>query len=161
MVRKDVIFAVHPKKFIMARSFHSYISPIVLLPLMFLMLGSLNYSGICYSQKRWLSDEEIIRAAVFQANARSTRVIRGDARVAIPYESVDDFLAANPGCCSMGHDGGGEGPREPFSTFEKLTGFGGEVVTVKFTAKYIDEYGRQQPVRLRLTLAVTNCGVVT
>jgi hypothetical protein len=160
VVRKEVLFAVHPKKFIMTRSFHSVISPIMLLPLLFLMLGSLNYSGFCYSKKRWLSDEEIIRAAVFQANSSTTLAVLG-IRNGVPYESVDDLLAANPGCCSIGHDGGGEGPRKPFSTFEKLTGFGGEVVTIKFTAKCMDEYGRQQPARLRLTLAVTNCGLVT
>ena len=59
----------------------------------FIGVLALNYSGFCYSQLRWMSNDEYIRRAVEERWSRGYLRDR--------YSSVDDFLARRPRCCTV------------------------------------------------------------
>ncbi len=70
----------------------------------------LNFTGYCYSQRRYLSDAELIRSAIEYSLAY-------DRRVEISYEkrylTPEDLLARSTDCCLLRRDGHGdfvEGP---------------------------------------------------
>jgi hypothetical protein len=62
--------------------------------LTFFVYGSLNYSGFCFEEMRYLSDEDKIHIAV-------TYVLNRGFKGKREYQSVNDFLANNPHCCSI------------------------------------------------------------
>ena len=100
---------------------------------LFVVVQSLNYSGVCYSQFTRLSDEDYVDIAVqaqIDRNRRSfetskqTRVdsVTGRVLPALPgpetvqYGSVSEFLEQNQNCCSvvrMAVDGFGFGILNP------------------------------------------------
>jgi len=61
-----------------------------------ILLEVLNFTGFCYSEHRYLSDEELIDAAI----VAELRQHRGGAWNK-KYESVADFRQQNPGCCLL------------------------------------------------------------
>jgi hypothetical protein len=75
----------------------------IFLPLAALLLyggvrGGLNYSGYCWEQKRWLSDEELIEAG---ANAIVTHY--PDAKDYPEFASDPmGYIKAHPDCCFVG-----------------------------------------------------------
>lgn len=92
----------------------------------FLLVGgvpaSLNYSGYCWEQKRWLSDEEFFISAIRHesndnvhnidgSNAKRTKIVDSD-------ESARKFLQENPQCCVFGIGGG----LEEIGIFAKMLG---------------------------------------
>jgi hypothetical protein len=62
----------------------------LVLLLWLVLRASLNYSGFCWAEKRWLSDEELIMNALDQAKIEN-----------IIQESPKDFLLKNSKCCSI------------------------------------------------------------
>jgi hypothetical protein len=81
---------------------------ILLLPLV--LRGSLNYSGFCWAEKRWLSDEERIDAAIEHLIAQEEMYLDGVDGLkyykVIPYKSVAEFKEKNHDCCSMAYFSG-------------------------------------------------------
>jgi hypothetical protein len=57
----------------------------------------LNFSGFCYSQKRYLSDQELLNVAV-QHNIDRDKFYFKDQ---IQYGSIAEFLQLNPNCCAL------------------------------------------------------------
>jgi hypothetical protein len=77
---------------------------IMLLPLM--LRGGLNYSGFCWAEKRWLSDEERIDAAIEHLIYRDELYLEGaiageKVYKVIPYKSVSEFKQKNQNCCAV------------------------------------------------------------
>ncbi len=76
------------------------------------IVAGLNYSGFCWEQKRWLSEEEKIHRAIVDRFVSSSNYrvqvahSVGDTLVekenlSTPYSSFEDFISANPNCCSL------------------------------------------------------------
>lgn len=100
--------------------------------LLLLIFTPLNLAGYCYSQKRFYSDEELLRKTIKHSlrnydltierwkeegdrNINSLKALPRGAEL-ISYSSVDDFIQKNPNCCSIEKfyggllgDGGGNG----------------------------------------------------
>lgn len=77
---------------------------------------SLNLSGFCFSQLRYLSDEQKIRMAIERLTSvnpspelrpRTRGVVLSDKKyshyrqVLRTYDSVEDFMQKNPNCCAL------------------------------------------------------------
>lgn len=127
---------------------------------------TMNYSGFCWRQKRWLSKQEIIEAGIDYALKRENInvaitspggsitliVLKG-----IPYKSRQEFLMLNPGCCSI-VEKADEGFRPTF--LQKLAGNGRAIVKVNYKFRYLDEVdGNQKVIQHILYPFISNCGI--
>jgi hypothetical protein len=56
----------------------------------------LNFTGYCYAEARYLSDDELIKAVI----ANALRHVPDTAEIT-HYSSIDDLLAKNPDCCAV------------------------------------------------------------
>ncbi len=135
-----------------------------------LLLGgipaSLNYSGFCISQGRYLSDEEKIRIVIISGNSQDTIPVEIEKEghkhwqenyKQIKYKDVNEFFDKNPDCCKV--NGGGPYDLGAPSFFDRITGYdSGDVVTINARANYIDENGNKQSIMLKSDSVLTNCG---
>ncbi len=77
----------------------------------------------------------------------------------IPYQSVDEFFARNPNCCTMvDHVSGSEGPFKP-DFWDRATGeCSGGIVRVTGTYRFRDAAGNEREVRHTHESLLSNCG---
>jgi hypothetical protein len=121
---------------------------IVLLAALFcavLLLEFFNFTGLCYSQRRYLTDDDLFLAAKKRA-LDSLKTYPGQ----IVYDSVDALDRANPGCCKINRDGGD--PRESWAR-----AFGWYVVDVDVRMKANDQLDKPY---YRATVSLSSCGRV-
>lgn len=140
---------------------HKILTGLLLVPF---VLGSLNYSGMCIPEGRWLSDEEKIRKVV-EALLSQERVPIEIANTGtqyfkqIKYKNVEDFLKHNPDCCKVNPGGPYELP--PASFIDRVTGYDTrDPIVSDFTVKYIDVKGDIQSKQVRTTNVLMNCGKI-
>ena len=115
---------------------------------LFLIYGALNYSGFCFKEMRYLSDEEKIRIAVAKVNKmggwRHLKELGWPSnryKKIIPYESVDAFLQENPDCCTIVPYAGFEHVTDepvPPSFWERFFGIYNSAVRIQYTRRYIE-----------------------
>ncbi|HTK83992.1 MAG TPA: hypothetical protein VL625_02805 [Patescibacteria group bacterium] len=126
--------------------------------------AALNYGGYCFSQGRFLSDEEKIRHVVNYINGQAKVPIQiwsaPEYFENIRYKDEDDFLRQNPNCCAVTF----KIPSGDFSpthkTPERLFGIYGGNVSVKYTAHYRDKSGEQKSAPVQWFVPINNCGYV-
>lgn len=115
-----------------------------LLLLLIIVPSGLNYSGFCMSERRWLSDEEMIRSHLKTFDSIGS------------LETVDEFLERNPECCRFS---GALGQNWPFF-LDRIGGyFGGYILITNSTFLYIDD----DEIKERYLYSndgepITNCG---
>lgn len=129
----------------------------VLLSLVFIYFG-LNYSGFCFAEKRYLSDEEKIRAEFDYQNSRDTLPLDNfpDPKH-IKYKSFDEYVALYPECCSV--NPGGPYEVAPVEFLARILGYNsGDVVVINFQVRYLDENGLLKTVENRYENYSRNCG---
>ena len=126
------------------------ISPwyLLILPLLgFFIYAALNFSGFCFKELRYLSDDEKIHRVIadamkgrfyagFIVNRETGKT--GTIREPIPYESVEALLKANPDCCTLIPKHGNYADDSPPSLWQRIFGNVNYGVRMKFTLKYID-----------------------
>ncbi|MDJ0620664.1 MAG: hypothetical protein QNJ63_28680 [Calothrix sp. MO_192.B10] len=117
----------------------------------------MNYSGFCFAQMRYLSDEEKIRSVFDYQNARSRLPINFQYYDHIKYESFDEYIKENPDCCRINT---GEASEVASSNFvDRIFGFNsGDVIFTDFQVRYLDENGKQTKQVVRFYNRVQNCG---
>lgn len=105
-----------------------------------------NYSGLCRSEQRILSDQEIIKIA-------KKRTLSGRPREApgIPARLQDD-------CCEVSFTGY---KGIPITFWQRITGFGRAYVSVSFIATIFDQNGKPREVVQTAHWRFTNCGYAT
>ncbi len=119
----------------------------------------LNYSGFCFAQMRYLSDEEKIRSVFDYQNARSELPINFKYYEHIKYESFDEYIKENPDCCKINSKRGHDVPVPWF--LDRIFGFNsGDFIFIDFKMRYVDEKGKQRIKTLNFENAVQNCGKV-
>lgn len=138
--------------------------------ILFVYFG-LNYSGFCFAQKRYLSNEEKIRAVFDYQNSRDTLPINnfpnseqvkdksfdGYNLAHIKYKSFDEYIALYPECCSVNPGGGYEVP--PVNFLERIFGYrSGDVVVINFHARFLKKNGEIKTVKVRFDNYLQNCG---
>lgn len=141
------------------------------------VIPSLNYSGFCFHQKRFLSDEEKLKIVVARVllqypkpNAVHDRLSPGNATPRwntvkswpenpIPYQDMNEFFTLNPNCCQVTTNYksiGGEGDNTNF--WGRLTGSKSSIVGVKYLLRYRDENGAMQAKLIEIFPGISNCG---
>lgn len=143
-----------------------WIKDIGIVVLIFMLFGSipigLNYSGFCWEQGRWLSDEERIRLMISEEIRHG--FVKGksslDATI-IQYNDVDEFLEKNPDCCKLGYkytsEHSNDGTYWPFSFLDSIL-IGGDVVSLYYSENFIDGNGAYDSRNALSFYAVSNCG---
>ncbi len=132
------------------------LSPIIFVCLSILLYAAATTYGYCLTTGGFVSDEEKLRAVIAQINDRSSFAMDiGDTTVnypRIPYDSVDDFMLRNPGCCIL----------RPDNAFERLLNSLGGVasrrVGVTYTNYYRDDNGTIQSKLVQVGGRVSSCG---
>lgn len=98
----------------------------------------LNFSGFCYSERRYLKDQELIDAAVRHAIARLDRFPNH-----LTYSSAEEFHSVNQNCCRIYKEGH---PSLPEGTWVRILGWYVAVVRVWYKVEengprnYYDSY---------------------
>lgn len=125
----------------------------------------LNQNGFCWESKKWLSDEEKVKAVIQHQIDRRTIPIFSN-RVGtlelvnveqVPYENADAYLKQYPDCCALNPGGPYEVP--PLNTFDSLQGFQGDVVVLDYYVRY-EENGKKRVRKLKFENWVSNCAEV-
>ncbi len=114
---------------------------------LFFIYGALNYSGFCFKEMRYLSDEEKIRIAVAKVNKMGgghySKPQEGFFKYikVVPYESIDAFFHENPDCCTIVPYAGFEhvtGVAWPPTFWERFFGIYNSAVRIQYTRRYIE-----------------------
>ena len=126
--------------------------------LFLLVYFGLNYSGFCFAEKRYLSNEEKIRAEFDYQNSRDVLPIANfpDPKH-IKYKSFDEYIALYPECCPDNPGGPYEVP--PAKFLDRILGYNsGDVVVINFQVRYLDENDSLKTVENRFENYSRNCG---
>ncbi|MGL4619759.1 hypothetical protein [Chroococcidiopsis sp.] len=118
----------------------------------------LNYSGFCFAEMRYLSNEEKIRAVFDYQNSRNRLPLDNlpDPKH-IKYKSFDEHIALYPECCSVNPGSPYEVP--PTNFLDRIFGYdSGDVVVINFQVRYLDENGSLKTVSNRFDNYLQNCG---
>jgi hypothetical protein len=135
--------------------------------------ASLNATGFCWKERRYLSDEQLIHAFADNKaknlrlpSSRLEAIIASNTDEANPtvsavveYKSGDDFLAANPNFCIVGRDV--EGVNEPLLNpgwRPRLWGYAHNIVTSTFSIMYFDDSGTEKRFSTKTNDWVDACG---
>lgn len=139
-----------------------------------LFAAGLSYSGFCFKEKRFLSDEEKINVAVadvlrsYPPNVPYENVVEGGERkkirtnrppkFPIPYRDIKEFFDLNPGCCKVVMQGTHDGEFAGVNFFDKLFGRTSCLVEMSFVVRYRDESGVVHSHLVKTIPAISNCG---
>ncbi len=130
----------------------------LVIPLTLLGYFGLNYSGFCFAQMRYLSDEEKIRSVFNYQNARKS-LYANELREHIPYKSFDEYIKENPDCCKINSKRGHDVPSPSF--VDRIFGFNSsDFIFTDFKRRYVDEKGKQIIKEFSFGNSVGNCGKV-
>ncbi|MBN8957830.1 MAG: hypothetical protein J0H17_14855 [Rhizobiales bacterium] len=125
--------------------------------------GALSYSGYCFAEHRYLSDDEFMNAAMREAG--STKFIQGtshkDGRLFIrtitlvPYPDIAKFKATNPNCCAfVSFDDYADNVRST-SFWDQVAGLTARAVRARFQMFPEDD---ATPFLTTKYFMLTNCG---
>jgi len=125
------------------------------------LVPTLELSGYCFEQQRFLTDREFLNAAIGEAIERdAVTVARSQQRqvkiesVPLPrYSSMEEFVAKNPQCCKFApHNAGDESPLVTFG--DRVFGRAARTVLVAYPLSLSDRSAATASLRI----VVTNCG---
>ena len=126
------------------------------------MFFSLNYSGFCFREFRYLSSEEKMESLfnIWNKSTRKSFLIDGEYKVLErknKYANFDEFLAKHPNCCEV--DPGG--PYDMGASFfiDRITGYdSGSVIRFRFHEEFIDPDGNVLIKEVQVLDRLQNCG---
>jgi len=111
--------------------------------LIFIVYGALNYSGFCFKELRYISNDEKIRGAIANMNSDHrwdgyiNALNRGGGYMKyIPYDNIDAFLKENPNCCTVDHSGFADDGAPSF--WERVFGSYNYSIKMKYIQKFIE-----------------------
>ena len=122
------------------------------------VIGTMNYKGFCWEQKRYLTDEEKIRAVFNYQNQRSRLKIPSIGyRNHIKYESFDEYIRQYPDCCQKN----GFGDVGAVTFWDKVFGYvTDDIIVINFNARYYDAMKQIRTSQIRFANRVNHCGIV-
>ncbi len=131
-----------------------------------LSLGTLNYSGMCISERRYLTDQEKFRKFVSHVirNVPGRGYVEnntGDRNIqkVIPYRTADEFFKTNPNCCEFGPTAGnGIEPMPAPSLVDRALGKATDVIVRRYLIRYIDAHGHQKSFEVGGQTWADSCG---
>jgi len=128
-------------------------NPFYFMLLLALVFESLIYTGFCFKQFRYISDDEKIRIAVayvLKENRKNVLEYK-DRAVNFPFNTVDEFIASKPTIMGTAYslDQGGT------DCLNRLFGYLSSYVVLEFMGVY-----NNKPKKVLTSVAITNCGDV-
>jgi hypothetical protein len=129
--------------------------------------GIMNYQGYCFEKNRYLTFDDKIKY-VFNVINHYDKVYIDNKPTQfkpIPYNSYEEFLRENPGCCSITPMDRFINPVRdlilPSGDFiYRITGIhSGEVVTVNYRLNYFGRDGKLAFEEGKSIRVLTNCGI--
>jgi hypothetical protein len=130
----------------------------------------LNYSGYCYEQGRYISNQEKIEI-VAKHIIRPHQIPKHmpieewlalpiSIRTVVNYRSTDEFFETNKDCCEVTDFGKGDfgAKGEKLSVFDKLFGITSSYVRVHYQVRHLDEKGQLITAYAEPYFAISNCG---
>ena len=132
--------------------------------LIFLLLplipASLNYSGFCMKQKRWISDEEKIRIVLSEIIRQGSLYIETKDRGTQPfpqvrYSSVAELLEKNPNCCISDSTKAGDNGHPTF--WDKVLGRYTDVLVLQYKGYYVAENREVTEIPRNTIAYIDNC----
>ena len=123
----------------------------------FILYFSLNYSGFCFAEMRYLSDEEKIKLVFDYQNNRQFLPLEHANVEHVKYESFDQYSRIYPDCCAVNPGGAYGAP--PSSFVERILGYdSNDIVVINFNIRYHDESGHQHIEETLFENVLANCG---
>ena len=128
------------------------------------IIGSLNYSGFCWSKMRYLSDEEKFRSLFEVVNDLNTARIETKNKGTryyerVKYKNFENFIEINPDCCAINPEISYEIPRKKF--IDRITGFNnGDVIEMNYIVRYLNEDGQIKLQKTKTIGILQNCGEI-
>ena len=146
----------------------------ILIALLF-FVARLSYSGYCFKEKRYLSDEEKINLAVQHVvrfyppnipyeivveNGEQKKIRTGRSpKNSLPYRDLKEFLELNPNCCRVVMRANfSDGERYIVEFWDRLFGRTSCLVEVKYFVRYRDDAGVAHSYPAETFPAISNCG---
>ena len=128
-----------------------------------LIAFTLNYSGFCFKEMRYLSDREQMESLFNIWNRSSfSKSIRIDGEYQVlkqknKYTSFDEFLAKHPDCCEIDPEGGYD--TDPPNFINRITGYdSGTRILIEFNQELIEPNGNIITREVQLVDRLQNCG---
>jgi len=131
--------------------------------LFFAVVLLLPYTGFCFTHFRYLSDDELIDAAIRDVMASGGHSIAAPAggyinfrpERPIRYGAVAEFRRLNPNCCRIV-------PNDPRwgSLFDEISGRAAKNVELTYKVRYLTESGAESSMEAFAYRVVGNCGQV-
>jgi hypothetical protein len=130
------------------------------------LLLTLSYSGFCFAQKRFLSDEEFFDIAIAQAIRWSTHTLQVPASrgtlfrsvKVVRYQNVAAFRGENPDCCKfVPHN---SDMPELVTLRHQIFGQAARSVRLTYALKYLDDDGSTQTLTSSAQVVIGSCGRV-
>lgn len=114
------------------------------------LLGIMAASGFCFTQFRYIPEEEKIQIAINYLLKENREAVAADKDQAIvyPYADANALLASKPSICNVS-----SGLRDGMDWLDKIHGHLAAYVTLEFMAIRGDE-----PKKVRRVVAISNCG---
>jgi hypothetical protein len=132
--------------------------------------GTLDFSGMCLAQGRWLSKDERIRlfTSNFRGHADLNYLLEQSSSMhdefaqyePVPYKDSQDFLSSNPDCCeAIGSYS--DGPIWRATFLDRIFGLRADVLRIRYTARFLDRGGKLHELKDYTEYPViTNCGTI-
>ncbi|HZO46324.1 MAG TPA: hypothetical protein VFB68_10555 [Xanthobacteraceae bacterium] len=126
------------------------------------VLAALLISGFCFSQFRYLTDDELVASAIDDVLRSSVHVVEKPSggyaqfvpKQPIHYRSRAEFQSLNPNCCKIvPHD------REWISLWHQLYGKAAASVFIRYVVRHVDDQG-ETATEAVARRTVGNCGAV-
>jgi hypothetical protein len=130
----------------------------------------LSYAGYCFSEHRYLLDEEKIRRvlnevifpgyppSILERETHPGVYTTFKPSRPIPYTDVNEFYKLNQDCCSVRTQFGNEIADYEPSFWERLTGKASSFVRINYLVRYLDGFNLQKSTSWEQTIPVSNCG---
>ncbi|RUU73609.1 MULTISPECIES: hypothetical protein [unclassified Mesorhizobium] len=136
--------------------------------------GSLNASNFCFAQRRFLSEDELLAAAVADipklvelTQERGRSLLRYADKstdfsnvTIVNYKDASDFMQNNPNCCRIGRF---DGPREPLfppDWWTVVSGYAAKIVTVNFKLRFLTPTGKESFQNDPFYVWIDSCGKI-
>ena len=130
-------------------------------------VARLNYQGYCFAQEKYLTDDEKLRVAIADelrlyppiVEVRKNGLNDGYLKPKQPiyYRDVDEFLALNPGCCTLRLK---RSPEEPVLLFrEWVTGAVTSFARITYQVRFLDKDNTPKTLEHTVYPPLSNCGV--
>jgi hypothetical protein len=127
------------------------------------LTSTLSYNGFCFSQGRFLSDQEYVNIAISRIMSLPCYQLMSPTFKCVPpikYMDVADFRARNPDCCKFVRHNTDYAGSSVVTFSQQLFGYAAHSVLVNFKISYVDADGHTQNTIGPGLIVVGNCGSI-